>query len=454
MKAAFTAKFGAEPNFFVRAPGRVNLIGEHIDYHGYNVLPMAVSQDILIAVGVSDAEDTIKCSNTVEKFEDGEISADPLASVDVEGDSPTWFQYFQCGYKAAFAAKGDDDTSHVGMSVLVDGTVPPSAGLSSSSAFVVASTLATAVANNIRLSKTQVAQAAVNAETYVGTMGGGMDQTISCLAQTGKAAEIQFTPLKATPVTLPASVVFVVGHSLKEAPKAFRPYEGYNCRVTEGKLAAKLLAKRAGFEGWAAIATVKELQDALGLEGPHQLLDLLATHIKEEAWSKAEMREAFGVEDLATLFDGDRKRAGALQVLEHVDAYELHKRLRHVAGEAARVDRFVELCGSAEPSEDTIAELGSLLNASHTSLDTDYECSDPALNELVAVARDSGALGARLTGAGWGGCTVMMVRAGDVGSFLEAVTEKFYASRMEDRSDMSNTLFATTPSAGISVLLV
>ena len=69
LTAKFTEKFGVAPNFIARAPGRVNLIGEHIDYHGYNVLPMAVSQDILVAVAVTDAEDTIRCSNVVEKFE-------------------------------------------------------------------------------------------------------------------------------------------------------------------------------------------------------------------------------------------------------------------------------------------------------------------------------------------------------------------------------------------------
>lgn len=87
-----------------------------------------------------------------------------------------------------------------------------------------------------------------------------MDQTISCLGQAGKAQVIQFSPLKATPVTLPAGVAFVVAHSLIYAPKAFRPWEGYNCRVTEGKLAAKIVAKNAGVADWKTVQTVSQLQ--------------------------------------------------------------------------------------------------------------------------------------------------------------------------------------------------
>ena len=453
LTAKFTEKFGVAPNFIARAPGRVNLIGEHIDYHGYNVLPMAVSQDILVAVAVTDAEDTIRCSNVVEKFEDGEVSADPLAPVEVVDSNPTWFQYFQCGYKAAFEARGGDDTSHVGMSVMVDGTVPPGAGLSSSSALVVASTLATAVANGIRLSKTQVAAAAIHAESYIGTIGGGMDQTISCLAQAGKASEIQFSPLRATPVTLPGDVVFVVAHCLVGAPKAFRPYEGYNCRVVEGKFAAKLVAKKAGFEGWAGIQTVQELQQALNLDSAAEIVDLVATHLNEGAYTVPQMQEAFGVEDLSTLFDGDRRKEGAVTVLEHITDYELAKRLRHVAAEAARVARFAELC-AGEQSAESVAELGRLLNDSHTSLDADYACSHPELNALVEAARAAGALGSRLTGAGWGGCTVSMVRADGVEEFLTTLRESFYASRLEDMSELNTKLFATAPGAGISVLLV
>jgi len=445
---AFTAKYGVEPNFFARAPGRVNLIGEHIDYHGYNVLPMAISQDVLVAVAVTDAEDTIQVASTVPKFADGVLPANPLADVEVEGDSPSWFHYFQCGYKAAFAARGETgEVSHVGMKVLVDGNVPKSAGLSSSSALVVASTLATAVANRIVLSKTQVAAAAIASEGYVGTMGGGMDQTISCLAQRGKAAQIQFSPLKAFPVTLPSGVVFVVAHSKKEAPKAFRPYEGYNCRVTEGKLAAKLLAKRAGFADWAGIKTVLELQTALGHATPQPLLDQLAAHIPEEPFTKAAMQEAFGVEDLTTLFADDPKRERALEVLEHVDSFELHRRLRHVAGEAFRVSQFAELC-AGEVSNETVAQLGALLNQSHTSLDTDYACSCDELNTLVAACREAGAVGARLTGAGWGGCAVAMVQEENLESFMSQVRESFYGSEAAE-----DKFFATTPGEGISVLL-
>ena len=95
MTAEFQKRFGVEPHFFARAPGRVNLIGEHIDYHGYNVLPMAITQDILVAVVVTDATSTVEVHNMNAKFKTGEIPSDPLAPVELEGDDVKWFQYFQ-----------------------------------------------------------------------------------------------------------------------------------------------------------------------------------------------------------------------------------------------------------------------------------------------------------------------------------------------------------------------
>ena len=100
--------------------------------------------------------------------------------------------------------------------------------------------------------------------------------------------------------------------------------------------------------------------------------------------------------------------------------FNLYERAYHVFGEAKRVNDFKNTCeqpGITE--EERVKKLGDLMNASHKSCDMLYECSSPELNELTQLARDSGALGSRLTGAGWGGCCVSLVFKSDLDSFIE-----------------------------------
>ena len=102
------------------------------------------------------------------------------------------------------------------------------------------------------------------------------------------------------------------------------------------------------------------------------------------------------------------------------------------------------------------AELGVYMNGSHESCRALYECSCPELDELVDAFRAAGAHGARLTGAGWGGCAVAIVAKDAVNSVLEAVKESFYASRVAagiiKQAEVGRALFATLPSSGAAIL--
>lgn len=143
-------------------------------------------------------------------------------------------------------------------------------------------------------------------------------------------------------------------------PQAVDAATGFNRRVTEGKLAAKLVAKRAGVESWASIQTMLELQRALKLKNTQQLLPLINLHLKPEPYTLAELESAacFGVSP-TTLFEGDRKRAGALDVLASGrDGFLLFRRARHVATEAQRVLDFRFVCES-EPSMSQLPDLGT-----------------------------------------------------------------------------------------------
>jgi len=137
--SSYQRKFAAAPLFLVRVPGRVNLIGEHIDYCGYSVFPMALVQDIMMAVGPGDTV-PIRLANTDTQYPEVSIE---LADIEFPKQIK-WYHYFLCGYKGV-TDKYCEEGKCPPFNVLVDGTIPAGSGLSSSSAMVVASALSTLV---------------------------------------------------------------------------------------------------------------------------------------------------------------------------------------------------------------------------------------------------------------------------------------------------------------------
>ena len=127
----------------------------------------------------------------------------------------------------------------------------------------------------------------------------------------------------------------------------------------------------------------------------------------------------------------------------------------HVYSEAARVQDFVDACAAHENGHVSLARLGSLMDASHKSLDERFECSCGELDELVGALRGAGARGARLTGAGWGGCAVALVERDRVAEVLSRVKDSYYSKRIATgelrEGDIHKMLFATQPSSGAAI---
>lgn len=130
--------------------------------------------------------------------------------------------------------------------------------------------------------------------------------------------------------------------------------------------------------------------------------------------------------------------------------FQCRQRARHVYAEALRVLRFVELCSAGTAG--TAARLGDLMNASHRSCSEDFHCSCPELDRLTQLCRDAGALGSRLTGAGWGGCTVSLVPAHATADFLRRLAEQYYTPSVLGSTPLDAALFATQPGPGACVL--
>lgn len=436
LKDSFEAKFGESPLFYACAPGRVNLIGEHIDYCGYSVLPMAIEQSILAAVSVNNSG-MIQLANTNPQYQDFKLSCSEDIVIDRE--NPKWYYYFLCGVKGVQEKCGIARLA--GMSCVVDGTIPPSSGLSSSSALVCCSGLLTAEANHKSLSKVALAEICAKSERYIGTEGGGMDQSISFLAEEGTAKLIEFQPLRATDVKLPEGAVFVISNCCVEMNKAASSH--YNIRVVECRIATKMLAQARGLDP-SRLLKLSQVQTELkaSLE---EMLTLVDQVLHPEPYGREEICKELGI--TSNQFCAELLSANT----QHVMHFRLHQRAKHVYGEAARVMRFKSVCdaGSAE----SIKLLGELMNQSHASCRDLYECSCPELDQLVEICLKSGAVGSRLTGAGWGGCAVSMVPTEKAESFLQAVRDAYYTADPHRAAMEQQSLFVTKPGRGARVLL-
>ena len=212
----FRAEFPrAKDVSIVRAPGRVNLIGEHTDYCGLPVLPMAIPREIACCSS-KRRDKKVRARNTDDTYAPFEFNVREPIPFFEDGQ---WGNYV----KAAFQGLADhfgSGTGLPGMDMVFDGNIPTGAGLSSSSALVVATALAVLSHIQKKVEKKELAEAMAAAERYVGTQGGGMDHAASLLSESGKALKIDFFPLRVQPVDIARGFSFLVCNSMIAAQKS------------------------------------------------------------------------------------------------------------------------------------------------------------------------------------------------------------------------------------------
>ena len=356
----FADLFGREPDISWRSPGRVNLIGEHTDYNDGFVLPLALTSGT--QVDAAPREDRVLRISSAQRRDDPVlVRLDGLAPGAVDG----WAAYV-AGTAWALEERG---VVLPGADLLVDGSVPRGAGLSSSASLECATAGALLALADARMELRDVALAAQHAENdFVGMPCGVMDQFASTFARAGhlllldtRSLEVRHIPFDLDAVGLSLLVVDT------RAPH----------RLVDGEYAAR----RADCERAARLLGVAALRDVVDLDA----------------------------------------------ALDRLDDEVLRRRVRHVVTENRRVLDVVALLEAGD-----VRAAGPLMTASHVSLRDDYEVSCRELDLVVGTALDSGALGARMTGGGFGGSAIALVEADRLELVRHDILEAFRSAELTE----------------------
>ena len=400
VKQKFEAIFGNSPKFVVSAPGRVNLIGEHTDYNDGYVFPVAIDKYIHIAV--RERADRRVVLHALDVNESSELNLDALRPI--PKNAPTW-SYYLIGVASLLQESGNEIA---GIDAVIAGDVPIGAGLSSSAALSVAAALAfvnsskLAASRNPALSETSkkgLAELCQRVEhEFVGVNCGIMDQTISLLGRVdhGLFLDCRSLEYEHVPLNLDAHYIAICNTKVKRELAASE----YNKRRAECERGVNILRQ------W--------------IPGITSLRDISLTDFE--------------------------KYEGKLPALTQ-------KRCRYVIEENTRVLNAVATLKSrnqqaAEKADDSLIAFGKLMNASHKGLRYDYEVSCNELNLLTDIAYSiDGVIGSRMTGAGFGGCTVSIVHRDALETFRTRVMTEYHR-----QTDIAPEIYLCNVSNGAQIL--
>lgn len=347
----FRTAFCREPAALGAAPGRVNLIGEHIDYNGGLVLPMAIEQSADVAIGPAD--------DGADAIASLLFDATAIRGVDDKRDG-SWSDYIAGALQIARA----QGVISGPINVAVESDVPAGAGLSSSAAVIVATLKAACALSGSSIDNVTIAQWAQKVEhNYIGVPCGMMDQMAVSVAAEGQALALDTRDNSYDVVDIPATYHFVIVHS------------GVARRLEDGRYAERR-------------AECDAAQNALDAE--------YLCHLSEQ--------QRVALEELPA---------------------PLRQRARHAHTEQKRV---VDAVGALQAAD--MAKFGRLMLESHRSMRDDFEVSTLQIDALVEGALACGAIGARLTGGGFGGCIVVCVPVNVSDAFRREISSAFPAARV------------------------
>lgn len=377
---AFGRQWGGEPEVIVRAPGRVNIIGEHTDYnHGF-VLPMAIECDTVIAARRRPDRMLQALAANLDR------SVSVSLEHRVRHQTEPWIDYILGVAEELYLL----DKPLFGADMVIMGDVPVGCGLSSSAALEMAGVCMFEALGGFRLEGPAAAQLGQRVENqFLGLSTGIMDQFIS---RCGKADHGLFLDCRSfdydlIPIAFP-SAVFVIANTCCSRGLT---KSAYNERVSECRSAVQGMAQQLGATG---------------------------THLRDYTLKNLEASRS-NMPDIS------------------------YRRARHVITENQRTE---EACAAMQAGD--VERLGALMNASGDSLRTDYAVTSPELDAMTEVARAlPGCFGARMTGAGFGGCTINLVARDQAEPFAQALTAGY-----RERTGIQGEIIVSRPANGAEIL--
>lgn len=388
---AFASRFGAAPRWIAAAPGRLNLIGEHTDYTGGFVLPMAIERWCVAAASPARRERSIIRSRALDDEVEIDLSR-PLTKSRRRTRS-AWVNYL-LGVAREFQSQG---LILPNLEVLIESTVPVGSGLSSSAALTVAfATLLEEVTGAPLDGREKAAMCRAAECDFAGTPCGIMDQFVCVHARPGCALHLDCLNETFEHVPLPPRDEAVV-------------------LVIDTRVEHELAAGRYG-------EVLKQCLTAIGA-------------VREITAG------TFGASNIRDLDDATLRRCAECM------SPNLFRTVRHVVSENRRVLEAVDALRARD-----LDRFGSLMYASHESLRDDYRVSCPELDAIVetarAIGRAGGIFGARMTGAGFGGCAIALVSPEAAQSASQRI-----AAAYEQRFGMRPATFPTSAVAGAAVIV-
>lgn len=465
---AFEQTYGRHDRVaLVRAPARINLKGVHVDHRGGHVNYLTIDREIVIAVGPRDDDTVLLRDQESDRFGPRMFRIGEELPSETRGH---WLSYIEqarmvpgdwANYVKAAILKLQDhyrDRPLRGMNLLVTGNIPMAAGLSSSSALVVAVCEACLWTNRLTLSNEQKTLLCGEGEWYIGTRGGAGDHAAIIFGRRDHLMRLRFFPLTVEPIPFPTGYRIVICNSLKQAHKADGAKSAFNERVATYEIGMRLI-KRAFPELASRITYLRDITaEQIGIDETHlyriiaslpervtrsELIQLLPddwdtlehifkTHRDPSDGYRVRSVILFGLAECERsriyadfLTRGDMDTVGQLMYLSHdgdrVVTFDRHGRTRPWDNRVtdAHLRSLMEDVQSDDPVRWQRARLWQQPGG--------YGCSCAELDHLVDIARTvPGVVGAGLTGAGLGGCVLVVVRDEDVDSLIEAVIDQYY----------------------------
>jgi galactokinase len=381
---SFRQRFGKEPTGIALAPARVNLLGEHVDYNDGFVMPAAIDRATYIAFAPANSErSTLVAADFAE-----EVAFTPQSISSKMDSAQSPLAHWACYPAGVLWALTEAGLTTPGMDAVFASDVPRGAGLSSSASVEMAFLIAWQTVGGWTLAPMQRAQLGQKAENhYVGVNCGIMDQFASACGVADRLLFLDCRSLEWQTYPIPENIAIVIADtSVRRKLTA----SGYNERRQACEDAVKILSKD--------LPGIKALRDV-------------------------------------SVADFNRLRGQLPSLVE--------KRARHVVEEVERSRRAIPLL-----EQGNIAAFGHLMNDCHISLRDLYEVSTIELNTMVEVAQAlPGCLGARLTGAGFGGCTVNVVETSATTAFAAEL-----AQRYQTQTGLKPEIYVCRASAGARVI--